>query len=684
MQSGHAANGHVPGHLEEIKRRLSIVDIVQAKLALKKSGRNYRGLCPFHNEKSGSFFVFPETNSFYCFGCHEAGDIFGFVMKTEGVSFGEAVTQLAGRAGVQLPERNPQDPAQSAEEQNRKAERERLKEIHSAAATYFQHLLLNSKEGQAARDYLAKRGISRESIEMFGLGYALDSWSALSDYLTDKSRFLLAEVVKAGLAIEKQDDDGVATGKHFDRFRGRLMFPIRDRVGAVIAFGGRVLEGAPKDAAKYLNSPQTLLFDKSGVLYGFDLAKEAIRRSDRAVIVEGYIDVIAAHQHGFNNVVAPLGTALNPRHVALIKRLTKRVVLALDADTAGEMASLRGLEVMKQGFDTRSVAIPNARGLIRFEQELDADVRVAVLSKGKDPDDVVREGGGQWAQLIERALPTVDYYFAAVAASVDLNSARGKSDAVERLAAAIVEVRDRIQREHYIQKLARLTHLDVAMVRNEVQKAARHEQSQNRKVAQSENLAASEPPSPDYDEAEPEARPAKPAPLPLRAALTAEDFLLSFLLRYPDGLEVMGTNGQLVTTEDFTQSENRQIFRAMLEKYATRTNSADLEDVLPAELQEHLEALQAHTQHHKDEPGLGKPEPEDLYSIKQEMISLLDRARKIRDIQRAEAEIESSLVDTDDAVDVKDEALQLGDDYSAKIRTYQPKPSPLFQDTRSR
>jgi DNA primase len=678
LQSGHATTGYVPSHLEEIKRRLSIVDIVQAKVNLKKTGRNYKGVCPFHNEKSGSFFVFPETSSYYCFGCHETGDIFGFVMKTEGLSFGEALEQLAARAGVQLPERTSKETAENVEEQNRKAERERLKEVNAAAATYFQHLLSNSKEGLAAREYLTKREVNHESIEQFGLGYALDSWSGLLDFLTSKNRFKLEELVKAGLVVAQQDDDGVATGKYFDRFRGRLMFPIRDRQGAVIAFGGRVLENAPKDSPKYLNSPQTILFDKSSVLYGFDLAKEAIRRADRAVIVEGYMDVIVAHQHGFNNVVAPLGTALNPKHVGLIKRLTKRVVLALDADAAGEMASLKGIEVMKQGFDTKIVPVPNARGLVRFEQELDADVRVAVLPKGKDPDEVVREGGGRWRELIERALPTVDYYFAAVGASVDLNSARGKSDAVERLALAIVEVRDRIQREHYIQKLARLTHLDGAIIRNEVAKAARTEQQQIRKAAQEIEVASSEPEIATYDDNDAESVPtptikkAKPS----KVDLTAEDFLLAFLLRYSrEGLEVLGTNEQPVGIEDFTQSENRQIFQALLSGVSVADMT--LEENLAVELQPHFLALQAHT--------MSQPELIDLFSIRQAMLYQLDRVRETRLRQLYEqgsVELEDEQAEAADVENI-DLMWQQVSEIASQLRIYYPKPSPLFQDTRS-
>lgn len=673
MQNGYATNGYVPGYLEEIKRRISLVDIVSVRVNLKKSGRNYKGNCPFHGEKSPSFFVFPETESYYCFGCHESGDIFGFTMKTEGLGFSEALEQLAARAGVQLPERNPKDAAETAEEQSRKAERERLKEINAVAATYFQHLLTNSKEGQVARDYLTKRGISREAIELFGLGYALDSWTALFDYLTAKNRFSVDEIVKAGLVVEKQDDNGASTGKYFDRFRGRLIFPIRDRQGVVIAFGGRVMDNAPKDAPKYLNSPQTPLFDKSSTLYAFDLAKDAIRRTDRVVIVEGYMDTIVAHQYGYSNVVAPLGTALTPKHVGMIKKLTKRVVLALDADTAGEMASLKGIEVMKQGFDTKTVVVPNARGLIKFEQELDADVRVAVLPKGKDPDEVIKENPTRWRELIERALPTVDYYFAAVAATLDINSARGKSEAVERLAGAIVEVRDRIAREHYIQKLAQLVHLDVSLVRTEVNKAARREQPRPVQASPEEPPMPDAPPEEDSEAAE--VAPVKH--LKVKPEFTPEDFMLAFLLRYKDGFEIAGADGVPVALADFDQTESREIFQALIAAQQSRV-VMDIEDTIPPELQSHLAALQ--------EYSMSQPELEDLYSIREAGTFLLNRLREAR-LRRLYEQGTETLENADDAENVEDAAFdamwQTVSTIASQLRLYYPKPSVIFRDTRS-
>ncbi len=607
-------DGYVPNYIEEIKRRLSIVDIISQRVSLKKSGKNFKGLCPFHGEKSPSFYVWPDSESYYCFGCKENGDAFNFLMKTDGLGFGEVLEQLAARTGVSLPERQAEEA--DPEVARSRQERDRLREANTAAATYFQHLLLKSREGQAAREYLTKRGVSTASIENFGLGYALDSWDSLTTYLTGKG-FSQTELVQAGLIGQSEESD-----RYYDRFRGRVIFPIRDRQGQIIAFGGRVLDGAPKDAPKYLNSPQTLLFDKGATLYGFDMAKEAIRRADRAIIVEGYLDVIMSHQYGHANVVAPLGTALGEKHIGLLKKLTKRVVLALDADTAGQMATLKGLEVAKEGFDTKTVPVPTARGLIRFEQQLDADVRIAVLPAGKDPDEVVREGGGKWASLIERALPAVDYYFATVAATVDLNSARGKSEAIEKLIPAIVEVRDRFQREHYLYKLHRLTHIELELLRSEFMRAARAE-PQRRPTEVPAAPQEEDQANPDEAENNEAAVRSRPRVVGATRPLELEDHLLAFLLRYgADPFAVVAADGAAVGPNDFTRSENRLLFEALQTLLENSGETDGLEEGLNPELAAHLERLRGQS--------AAEPELTDLISIQADMSFRLNRLREIR------------------------------------------------------
>ncbi|HEY73791.1 MAG TPA: DNA primase, partial [Thermoflexia bacterium] len=316
--------------VDEIKERLDIVEVISSYTPLKKSGRNYKALCPFHSEKTPSFVVFPESQHWHCFGaCAEGGDLFSFVMKHEGWDFRTALEELARRAGVEL---RPRTPAQVKEEE----EADRLRELLTTAARYYNHLLQHASEAKAARAYIARRSLDDETVERFRLGYSLPGWNRSRDYLTEQG-YTIEELVKAGLLVRKE------TGSTYDRFRERLMIPIRDAQGRVIGFGARTLD--PEGVPKYLNSPQTPLFDKSRTLFGLDLARKTIRRKDQVVIVEGYMDVMQAQQAGFANVVAQMGTALTEPQLRQLQRYTKRLVLALDPDAAGVQATLRGVEV---------------------------------------------------------------------------------------------------------------------------------------------------------------------------------------------------------------------------------------------------------------------------------------------------------------------------------------------------
>ena len=295
--------------VDEIKQRLDIVEVLSSYVPdLKKSGRNFKAVCPFHSEKTPSFFVFPERQSWHCFGaCGTGGDMFAFVMRKEGVDFKEALNILAERAGVTVVQRKPDES---------KSEADRLKEINEAAAEVFHRLLFNSTGGQRTREYLIRRGVSEKTMRQFQIGYSQDSWDSLRQELM-KRGYHENELASAGLLVEKEKEGT------YDRFRNRLMFPIRDMAGRVVGFGARALDDS---LPKYLNSPQTLVFDKSSSLYGIDFARPAIRKENLAVVVEGYMDVIVAHQHGFTNVVASLGTALTEKHVGIVKKLTNRLV----------------------------------------------------------------------------------------------------------------------------------------------------------------------------------------------------------------------------------------------------------------------------------------------------------------------------------------------------------------------
>jgi DNA primase len=439
--------------VDEIKDRLDIVEVVQSTVPLRKAGRNYKGLCPFHAEKTPSFVVFPDTGTWHCFGaCGTGGDVFSFIMKQENLDFSEALRVLAQRAGVELEPRSPE----TAQAEKRLA---LLREINQAAATYFHHLLLNSDEARRARHYLEGRGLNQETLDRFQVGYALDQWDGLSRYLTNKG-YGLGDLVEAGLVIEREDKSG-----YYDRFRGRVLFSIRDHRGRTIGFGGRVLgDGLPK----YLNSPQTPLFDKSGVLFGLDLARQSIRTTGEAVIVEGYMDVLMAHQHGIDNVVAQMGTALTEAQLRLLKRYTQHFILALDSDVAGDQATLRGLDVARRVMDREVVPVPTPRGLIRFEDQLAADIRILSLPAGRDPDEVINESPARWAQLMANAKPVMDYYFGALTADLDLTRAWGKSETVRRLGPLVNELGDRVQRTHYLQQLARMVQTDESALLREI------------------------------------------------------------------------------------------------------------------------------------------------------------------------------------------------------------------------
>ena len=349
--------------VDQVKERLDIVEIISAYLPLTKAGHNYKALCPFHSEKTPSFVVFPDSQSWHCFGaCGTGGDIFTFVQKRENLGFAEALRILAQKAGVELKPRSEQE---SADEQRR----DKLGEISEAAARYFHKLLLNSDNRQAdvARAYLDRRGLNEETINNFQLGYALDSWQALSGYLLGRG-YQRQDLAAAGLIIERDD------GRYYDRFRGRLIIPIRDIRGRVIAFGGRTLD--PEGVPKYLNSPQTLLFDKSSTLYGLDMAKGAIRAAGHVVIVEGYMDVLQAHQHGLANIVAQMGTALTETQLKQLSRFTRSFILALDPDTAGNRATLRGLAVARETLARKAVPVPTSRGRLHYESKLDAEQHI--------------------------------------------------------------------------------------------------------------------------------------------------------------------------------------------------------------------------------------------------------------------------------------------------------------------
>jgi len=512
------------GVIDEVKQRIDIVEIIGGYVPLTKAGRTFRALCPFHSEKHPSFYVYPERQSWHCFGaCNTGGDVFSFIMKKQGIDFGEALRLLADRVGISIPSR--------LEPEAGKDERERLYQINAAAAQYFHNLLLNSPDGEKARNYLASRGLSSKSITEFRLGFSPNSWEALKQYLVERA-YTENELVTAGLLIE-----GEAGGTH-DRFRNKLMFPIFDIRGRVTGFGARVLDDS---LPKYLNSPQTPVFDKSSTLYGINLATAVIRQQDRAVIVEGYMDVITAHQNGFGNVIASMGTSLTEKQVSTLKRLTKNMVLALDADVAGEEATLRA---------------------VGYENILNAEVRVIILPQGKDPDDVIKESIQSWNNLMEQTLPVIDYTFNMVASGLDLTTAKDKSLAADKLLPIIAEIKDIVRQAHYLQKLAHL-----------VKVSERSLEAALGRIRASQGRGKARKPSP-------EAVPYRLQPL---LSSPVEEECVAWLLQYPE----LKTHCQGLLPEYFENSENREIFLA----WQKVNDLILLREKLDVAVHEHLDSL---------------------------------------------------------------------------------------------
>lgn len=546
--------------IDEVKDRLDIVEVIQAYVPLKKAGRNYKGLCPFHAEKTPSFVVFQESGTWHCFGaCGTGGDVFTFIMQQENLAFGDALRMLAQRAGVELE-------AQSPEAAKAEKYRSLLREINQAAATYFHHLLVRSDEAEGARSYLEERGLNQDTIDRFQVGYALDQWDALLGHLTGMG-YALADVHESGLVIERDDRSG-----YYDRFRGRVMFPIRDHRGRTIGFGGRVLgDGVPK----YLNSPQTPLFDKSSVLFGLDQAKQGIRTMGEAVIVEGYMDVLMAHQHGINNMVAQMGTALTEAQLKRLKRHTQRFILALDSDVAGDQATLRGLDVARQVMDREVVPVPTPQGLIRFEDRLAADIRIVSLPTGRDPDEVIRESPSRWAQLIARAKPVMDFYFDVLTADLDLGMAKGKAEAVRTLGPLVLEIGDRVQRTHYLQQLARMVQVDERELLQQIRQAA------------------------DTKRAPRRSRAAQPEQMAEKVSLDLDEHCLVFALYYPELLSLADEALQACEEDPFRgddlgRPEDRailQAWRQWLREGGAPEVQAGFFDVLDESLQDRIRVL---------------------------------------------------------------------------------------------
>ena len=431
-------------NIEAIKQKIDVIDLLQEYIQFKPAGTgSFKALCPFHHEKTPSFVASRDKQIWHCFGCGEGGDIFGFVMKMEGLEFPEALRLLAKKAGVQL---QYQDPAL----QN---QRTKLQDICKAATVFYHKLLVDHPKVQPVRDYLKKRGVSQESIESWQLGYAPDDWETLNNYL--KKKFKEEDIFLAGLTIKK--DRGVG---YIDRFRHRLMFPINDLHGNAIGFGGRWL-GKDEKMAKYINNPQTLLYNKSQVLYGIDKAKQEIKREKLAVIVEGYMDCLASHQAGVINVVASSGTALTPDQVRILKRYSPNLAFAFDQDLAGDTAARRGIEVA-------------------WQEEM--NTKVILISGAKDPDELIKKDPSAWKKSIAASKSVIEYYFETTLKGADLTQVEDKKKVARSLLSIISKLADVVEQAHYIQKLSQVLSVEEMVLRDKLKQLMSKEKTTSRPV----------------------------------------------------------------------------------------------------------------------------------------------------------------------------------------------------------
>lgn len=417
--------------IEEIKSKLDIIEVIGGYIKLKKAGANYRALCPFHSEKTPSLFVSPARQIWHCFGCNSGHSIFDFVMKIEGVEFGDALRMLAQRTGVDL------KPVRA----ELKTKRQRLYEICELAAKFFEKQLEGSAKGKKAKSYLLNRGIKGESISRWRLGWAPDTWRSLTDFLVSKG-YKKEEIERMGLAIKNEQ------GKFYDRFRGRIMFPVFDLHSQVVGFGGRTLK-KDKKIAKYMNIPNTLLYDKSRILYGLDKAKVEIRKNEFCVLVEGYIDVVMAHQIAMKNIVATSGTALTPYQLSILKRYSDNLVLAFDMDIAGDAATKRGIDLAQSaGFNIKVVKLP----------------------RDKDPADVISKKSDQFKKLVAKSLSILDFYFQNALSQFDKKTPEGKKEISKVLLPLIGRIPNKIEQSFWIQQLAQKLSVKEKYIEEELKK----------------------------------------------------------------------------------------------------------------------------------------------------------------------------------------------------------------------
>lgn len=554
--------------LDEIKAKIDIVDLVsEAGVKLRHAGKNYTGFCPFHeNKHTPAFVVWPESGTWRCFGqCNEGGDIFKFVMKREGLDFKEAMQKLALRAGVEIKEYQRETPQQ-------KEAYEHLRKLLEDAVVFYRSQLFNN---HAILSYLhEKRGLTDATIETFGLGYAPSGYDNALKHFTQRG-YSQQDLIDSGLLTVRESDSQAPNSESrvYDKFRNRIMIPIRDENGKMAGFGARIVD--PNDIPKFLNSPETPIFSKGRLLYGLDRARKPIRAADQAVIVEGYLDVIALHQAGYENVVSPMGTALTEDQLRLLKKITRRIVLALDPDAAGQKAVLRGLDAARSAMDREGEFGFDARGLLKNEARLQADLRVASMPDDLDPDEIVARDTEEWARLIENAKPIVTHVMETLAAGQNMNDPKVKTQIAAQVLPLIEDLPDALERDTYRQALSRMLRVDErtlmsAQAQGPVVRRKPRIAGQSPKVEQSVVVTSVSP------------------------TFKIEEYCLGVLFRKPEmlyrldrKLEEFGLSA--LAAEDFGYTDHQLLFGVI--RHAVEQDEKDHQNFLLSHLPESLEGI---------------------------------------------------------------------------------------------
>ena len=559
--------------VDDVKARLDIVDVVSAHAALQKAGRNYKALCPFHTEKTPSFIVNPDRQSWRCFGaCSTGGDVFSFVMRAENLEFGEALRTLADKAGVTLAPRRKDGRGDA------------LIQANEVAAKFFREALV-APEGRHALKYLDDRGVDNRARERFGLGFSRRSSDGLKSHLTALG-ISEDQLVEAGLLYRSE------VGATRDFFWGRLMFPIHDRQGRVTGFGARSLDGSQP---KYLNTSQTPLFDKRSTLYALHLAGDSIRRESSVVVVEGYMDVIAAHQHGHENVVASMGTALTERQVSLLRPMARSYVLALDPDTAGQEATLRSLQSSWSAVSVQAVG----RGTQDMYRRDPVSLKIAELPQGRDPDQLIRESPAQWESLVNEAVPWLDFYLPKEAGKFDLTTGHGKARAAEALFPLVATIDNDFDQEHYFRMLAGILGVTAEQLRaSGVGTRPVREPYRRRRSERNDRIQASA------------------SALSVDADASLEMYMLALLAEHPE----LKAAAASFSPDNFKRIENQQVFTSLL----SYTTIEEMEESLEQTLLDHLNLVR--------QVKLENADPSKVESAFEQCRNRLE-SRRLRDLQ---------------------------------------------------